>query len=613
MEVTRGKLLSGSAARGIVDTPGMYSLMPITEEERITRRLLLEERPDLVLHVIDAKNLKRMLNLTLQLIEAGLPVVAVVNMIDEAKRLGIEIDFQKLEQLLGIPVVATSAATGEGIEQLKRILGTAPFYSKRQRQHRLIAYDPEVEKRVAKIEELLSGSYALTKRSIALLLLQGDQEIEELVATNDAANYPKIKEVITEAQKEAEAQLAWLISKQRQEKAWAICSQAVAEKHQNKANWGELFSRLTLHPLTGVPLLFFVLYFGLYRFVGGFGAGTLVNWLETIYERTLTPQINAWVEQHIPLPALQSLLAGDYGILTMALRYALAIVLPIVGAFFLVFAVIEDSGYLPRLAALADRIFKSLGMSGRAVIPLVLGFGCDTMATMVTRTLESSKERVISTLLLALAIPCSAQLGIVLGILSSSPKALAIWTCFILLVFLLVGFLSARLLPGESAGFFMELPPMRLPRLQNVLVKTYTRMVWYFLEVLPLFVLASVIIWIGELTGAFDLLLKALAPAMGLLGLPPETASVFLFGFFRRDYGAAGLFDLYSRGGLTGVQLIVAAVTLTLFVPCIAQFIMMVKERGAKTALAIATFTLLAAFCSGYTLFHVLAALGVSL
>ncbi|MGB9793151.1 MAG: FeoB small GTPase domain-containing protein, partial [Thermacetogeniaceae bacterium] len=165
VEVTRGRLSSCEVAEGVVDTPGMYSLMPITEEERIARRLLLEERPDLILHVIDAKNLKRMLNLTLQLIEAGLPVIAVVNMIDEAKRLGIEIDFQKLENILGIPVVPTSAATGEGIERLKRILEGAPFYSKRQRresaQNPPITYDPWIEERVTKIEELLSNSYPL--------------------------------------------------------------------------------------------------------------------------------------------------------------------------------------------------------------------------------------------------------------------------------------------------------------------------------------------------------------------------------------------------------------------------------------------------------------------
>lgn len=154
---------------------------------------------------------------------------------------------------------------------------------------------------------------------------------------------------------------------------------------------------------------------------------------------------------------------------------------------------------------------------------------------------------------------------------------------------------------------------MRWPRWQNILIKSYTRMQWYFLEVLPLFILASVLIWLGDLTGVFDLLIAALTPVMQWLGLPPQTAQVFLFGFFRRDYGAAGLFDLYRRGGLSGTQLVVASATLTLFVPCIAQFIMMVKERGAKTAMAIASFIFPFAFLSGYLLYRLILFLGVSL
>ena len=194
---------------------------------------------------------------------------------------------------------------------------------------------------------------------------------------------------------------------------------------------------------------------------------------------------------------VQDLFVGEYGILTLGLRYAVAIILPIVGTFFLAFSILEDTGYLPRLAMLMDRVFKGIGLNGRAVIPMVLGFGCDTMATMVTRTLETRRERVIATLLLALAIPCSAQLGVILAMLSGAPGALLIWGLVITGVFLLVGLLAARLLPGERPTFYMELPPLRLPQLGNVLVKTYTRMEWYLLEVLPFFLLASVVIWLG--------------------------------------------------------------------------------------------------------------------
>jgi ferrous iron transport protein B len=284
-----------------------------------------------------------------------------------------------------------------------------------------------------------------------------------------------------------------------------------------------------------------------------------------------------------------------------------------VGTFFIAFSIIEDSGYLPRLAMLVDRLFKGIGLNGRAVIPLVLGFGCDTMATVVTRTLETRRERVLSTLLLALAIPCSAQMGVIFAILAGNPGALLIWGGMVGLVLLLVGYIASRILPGTNPSFYMEIPPLRLPQLSNVLVKTYSRMEWYFTEVLPIFILASILIWLGKLTGLFDWIIAGLEPLVSFVGLPQETAVAFLFGFFRRDYGAAGLYDLASEGILSGTSLVVAAVTLTLFVPCIAQFAVMTKERGVKTALAIALFIFPFAFAVGFLLNQSLQALGVSL
>jgi ferrous iron transport protein B len=195
----------------------------------------------------------------------------------------------------------------------------------------------------------------------------------------------------------------------------------------------------------------------------------------------------------VPYPALQDLFVGEYGISTQAVTYAIALILPIVGAFFLVFSIIEDTGYLPRLGMLLDGMFKKIGLSGRAVIPMVLGFGCSTMATMVTRTLETRRERLISTVLLALAIPCSAQLGIILSVLSGNPDGLLIWAGVIVLEFVFIGYLAARLLPGKPLPSYSKCLPED-PELSNIAVKTYSRMHWYFLEVLPLFVLASVLI-----------------------------------------------------------------------------------------------------------------------
>jgi ferrous iron transport protein B len=183
----------------------------------------------------------------------------------------------------------------------------------------------------------------------------------------------------------------------------------------------------------------------------------------------------------------------------------------------------------------------------------------------------------------------------------------------VILVFLLVGYLAAKVIPGERASFYMEVPPLRLPKISNVLTKTYTRLQWYFIEVFPIFIFASVLLWLGELIGILSLITRGLEPVVKFMGLPPETALVFLYGFFRRDFGAAGLYDLQSTGIILGIPLVVAAVTLTLFVPCIAQVAVMWKERGKKTALAIALFIFPFAFLVGYILNLVLTALGVSL
>jgi ferrous iron transport protein B len=258
---------------------------------------------------------------------------------------------------------------------------------------------------------------------------------------------------------------------------------------------------------------------------------------------------------------------------------------------------------------LIDRVFKKIGLNGRAVIPMVLGFGCDTMATIVTRTLETRRERLLSTLLLSLAIPCSAQLGVMLGMLAGRPWLMVAWTLVVTGVFLLVGLLAAKLVPGERPTFYMELPPLRLPTLTNVLVKTYTRMEWYFREVFPTFVIASVIIWFGKLTGLFDVAVNILLPLVRGLGLPDESAVAFLFGFFRRDYGAAGLYDM--REAMSSLQILVATVTMTLFVPCVAQFAVTLKERGWKTALAIVAFIFPFAFLVGGLLHWLLVVLGV--
>jgi len=460
-----------------------------------------------------------------------------------------------------------------------------------------------LEASLRKLERLLKGNYRLSGRAIGLLLLQEDEDIQALVKREEPEIFEEVREIVSRTKGSYGYPLNYLITMQRQEPVDRILAKVREPVEEGKVVFKEKLSRVMMHPLAGLPILLTVIYYGFYKFVGVFAAQTVVNFLEaTLFGDKISPWIREVFPKLVPYPLVQQLFIGEYGIFTQAIPYAVALILPIVAAFSLVFSLFEDVGYLPRLAMLLDRLFKKVGLSGRAVIPMVLGFGCDTMATMVTRTLETRRERTIATLLLAFAIPCSAQLGVILGLLSRRPKALLIWGGVVALQFLFVGYLASKVLPGKAPRFFMEIPPLRMPRISNVLVKTYTRVIWYFKEVFPLFILASILIWIGQLTGIFQAALRLLDPLVHLLGLPKETAVAFLFGFFRRDYGVAGLFDMAREGIFSGVQLVVVTVTLTLFVPCIAQFIMTIKERGIKTAVAISLFVFPTAFLMGFFL-----------
>jgi len=564
----------------------------------VAREILLNESPDLVIHVLDARNLERMLAMTIQLIEAGLPVVLVVNIMDEAERMGLAIDIPLLQEKLAIPVIGAATAKKRGLPEIRKLIAG---YAQKERA--VFGYSNWLERDIEEIAVLLKGDYFLSRKALALLLLQRDDEVAELVKRGEGEGYAAIDEKVREKTFERRGSFHLDLSMERKGIVRGLMAGVLAVPADRKITVAERLSTLATRPLTGVPLLLIVLYFGLYQFVGKFGAGTLVDFLEgTIFKEHFNPWITGVVKGIIPWEIIQELFIGEYGVITLGIRYAVAIILPIVATFFLFFSVLEDSGYFPRLALLVDRLFKTIGLTGRAVIPMVLGFGCDTMATMVTRTLETVRERIIATLLLALAIPCSAQLGVIIALLSKAPGALMVWSVCLVLIFLVIGFLAAKVMPGEAPMFYMELPPMRLPQLSNIFTKTYTRMQWYFMEILPLFILASVLLWIGKITHFFEKMVDWMSPVMASIGLPRETAVAFIFGFFRRDYGAAGLYDLQEKGLMDPRQLTVAAVTLTLFIPCVAQFLIMKRERGLKVAVVMGVFISFFAFGSGWAL-----------
>jgi ferrous iron transport protein B len=409
--------------------------------------------------------------------------------------------------------------------------------------------------------------------------------------------------------------LSVVISNARVAAVDRILGTADVHQEQTRNGFRDWLGRMAMHPIWGVPILLGVLYVA-WLFVGNFGAGFLVDLVETkIFEE----HINVWATAavhwtHAPL-FLQNLFVGEYGVITMAITYAFAIVLPVVITFFLFFGVLEDSGYLPRLAVMLNRIFRKMGLNGKAVLPMVLGLGCDTMATLTTRIMETKKEATIVTLLLALGVPCSAQLGVIMAMLAPlAPAATVLWLGVIVGTIFVVGFLASKVVPGESGDFILEIPPVRVPKLSNIAIKVLARTEWYLKEAVPLFIVGTLLLYLLDAFHLLSGIQRMLEPVIvGALGLPKEAANAFVIGFLRRDYGAAGLFHMQQQGHLDGIQTIVALTTITLFIPCVANFLVILKERGRKGGFAIAGFILVFAFGFGALLNHALRFLGVTL
>jgi ferrous iron transport protein B len=605
IELTRGAARAIPEA-SVIDTPGVITLPPHTEDEYVTAKVLLSEPLRAIVQVGDAKNLRRTLMLTIQLAEMGIPLVLALNMMDEAIERGVSIDHKLIETQLQIPVVPTVAVHGEGIDTLvEETAHATPHYVH-------IRYPAKVEATLREIEPLLP-SCQISDRAVALLWLSKDPVIQSWI--EDQMDHPtiqRLQSIRERLENSLDEAPSTVIYRTRFNHVDRISQDT---KQETGAGWQGLaaqIGQLTLHPIWGMIILAFILY-GMYWFVGVFGAGTLVGLLEEgLFGKIINPWVTETISRLVPFPIVSEFLIGEYGLWTMGMTYALALILPIVTTFFLSFSILEDTGYLPRLAVLSNRLFRMIGLNGKAVLPMVLGLGCVTMATMTTRVLESTRDRLLVILLLALAIPCSAQLGVVMGMLASvSFTATLIWMLVVLVVLLVVGWLAAKLVPGERTSLLMELPPIRWPMFSSVVTKTLVRLEWYAKEVIPLFLLGAAIMFAMDKLGLLSILTDAGEPLVqGWLGLPPEASSAFLLGFMRRDFGATSLFLLASKGLLSPTQVVVSMVTITLFVPCVAALLMMAKSRGWRTTFAMILVIFPLAFFVGGLLNQILRAIG---
>ncbi|HHV72978.1 MAG TPA: ferrous iron transport protein B [Clostridia bacterium] len=530
----------------VIDTPGVYGVSSFNDEERVARDVILTA--DVVINVADAAHLERDLFLTQQIIDMGIPLVLVLNMMDEAEAQGLQIDVPRLSELLGVPVVPAVAIRKDGIEELKAALPQA----------RKGKIDPELEEKLKPLLEKVDT------QAEALMILEEDQFVA-------ACHGIKIEEKSREE-----------IYLKRRERVDCILAQVIKETNKG-ASFSTKLSRAMINPLTGIPILILLLW-GMYQLIGVFVAGTVVGFTEeTIMQGIYEPAVHGFISRFISEESiLGRFLIGEFGLLTMTVTYILGLLLPLVVGFYFILSIMEDSGYLPRLATLADRVLTFFGLNGRAIIPIILGFGCVTMATITTRMLGSDRERKIAIFLLGLTIPCSAQLGVIAGLLAGLDAGLvALYLLVIVGVFALAGTALNKLLPGKSTDLLIEIPPLRLPRWDNVLKKTVTKSAAFIKEATPLFALGALLITTMQLTGFLELAQNALVPlTQGWLKLPKETTTAFIMGLVRRDFGAAGLYEL----AMTPKQTMVALLTITMFVPCIASVIVIYKERGWKEA-----------------------------
>lgn len=537
VELTRGRI----GERDLVDTPGVYGVSSFNDEETVARDIIMDA--DVVVNVVDAVHIERDLFLTLQLLDMGKHVVVALNMADEARAQGVAIDRDLLEDLLGVPVIETVATTGTGIPALVSAIDRA----------RTGNGDRDLE------GDLVLMASRVGTRAEALLVLEGD----EVVAARHGVEPGDQRDAIYT---------------RRRVRVNDIVGHVLTESDRG-LRFSARLSRAMMHPATGIPMLGLLLW-AMYVVLGQWIAGGVVGFLEvTVMQGHWEPLVRSLVGSVFAAGSpVYTVLAGEFGVLTMTPTYLIGVILPLVTGFYLLLGVLEDSGYLPRIAALADRSLTGLGLNGRAVIPLILGLGCVTMGTLTTRILGSRRERFIATALMAIAVPCSAQIAVIAALMAGvGPLYAAGYFAALLGIFVLVGTVLAKLTPGVTTGLLIDIPSLRVPRAENVLRKTVTK-VWHFMrEVALFFVIGAALISVLQVTGALEWIQRALVPlTVGWLGLPPEAATAFVMGFVRRDFGAAGFFSM----NLTSAQLLVAMVTITIFVPCIASIMVIVKERG---------------------------------
>jgi len=587
----------------VYDLPGVYSVTSVTEDEAATKEFLLSTPLDTIIDIVDATRLERNLYLTLQLLELGLPVIIALNQVDLLKTLDLDIDVAELERQLGTHVVPTIATQGEGVHVA---LETAYDYAERERSRRQVSYDDHVERALVAIIPLLPDT-TLPKRGFAARLLEGDTDFESRV---DAHTLSRVKELRNEVERAHGEDVAVTIARGRHSTA-ALIATAVLTSKVHKPTFAEKFGEAATRPRTGYPMLVGLIggMLALIFYVGGY----LSHLITTFFGEVVFPPLYGVVDVQVANPFITSAVHSTL----LALAAALAIAIPYILVFFIFLAVLEDVGYLPRVAVLLDRQAHLIGLHGRSLIPLLFGYGCSVPAIMATRALPTKKERIITTVLITL-VPCSARTAIILGVAATYagiPYAIAIYLISFVLI-IASGRLLRSTIPGRTPGLVLEIPLVRRPAIVPILKKTWLRMKEFLFIAVPLLVAGSILFGWLELTGLSRFIEAPMAPiTVGILGLPAFTGICLIYGVLRKEMAlemlaiASGTFVFSTV--MTPVQIFVFCLVVTLYVPCLATFSVIVREFNMRWAVGISIFTIVLALVVGGIAFRVLTFAGL--
>ncbi|MBF0408768.1 MAG: ferrous iron transporter B [Candidatus Riflebacteria bacterium] len=594
----------------LYDTPGTYSVFSKNEDEVASRdALLMPQNRDYwlgILLVADAKNIKRSMALAMQYAEYGLPMLVVVNMIDEAASRGIQIEFNKLSEIMGVDVCTTVATEGIGLKDVWNCL------SKMRIPNKLITYSSNVEQFIELLEKLLHRS-SISLRIIAVLLLTGDHAVEEYIKREFGPGMlVQLMDLVEDFRREGSEELFMALVNLYLNKSDQISQNILTVEPPSGSPFVRTFGDWCMQPISGIPIALFVLT-AMFVFVGEFGAEFLVESInDHLFREWIIPFCNR-ILQPIPIPFIRDLIMDPhFGIIPTGVFLALGVVTPVMLCFYLAFGILEDSGYLSRLAVLLNRAFRRMGLNGKGVVPLVMGFSCVTMAILSTRVLDTKKEKNIASFLLFLSAPCAPLMAVMLTILEKISFTATITVFGIILSQMyLAGVLANLILPGPRASLLLEIPPMRIPKPFVILKSAFRKTYFFVREAVPLFVLASALMFVIDRIGGLLVLERVLAPVTNnLLGLPSNSVQVFIKTIIRRESGAAELLNI--SGGYNHLQLVVCLLVMAFMIPCINATMVLYKERGAMPTVAICSTVILWAIVVGAVINHFCLFMGIT-